>query len=357
MTLHEAPHAVGELLEASELAHVLEGDRFKQIVDRAPVAIAVAEIRPEERIVYCNDEFERLTGQPRRALLGGGWDRLPGRSAAAARPLSQAVVEQRDYLGCYAIPRAGAPLTVDAWTSVIEDGAAPVFRLVALVEATARSDSILEKLEEQVREKDMQLRELQHRVKNNLQMITALIRAEVQGVSDRSTGEGFERLAGRVEALGVLYRSLSESASDGAVELGAYLTQVASAVMRAHATEGIHLDLQVDNWPVSIDTAMPLGLVVNELMTNSLKHAFPDGRRGAISLHSASGPAGCKVLVADDGVGLPQGVTWPKPGKLSSMIVRSLLQNAKARIDIRSAPGEGTRVTFEFDPGAAARPS
>ena len=168
-------------------------------------------------------------------------------------------------------------MTVDAWSNVIEDeDGTPTFRLVALVEA---GTTALDELHERVLEKDTQLRELQHRVKNNLQMITALIRVEANGVTDRSTGEGFDRLAGRVEALGLLYRSLAEKGPDDAVDLGIYLSEIASAVMRAYAVEGIHLDLQVDAWPVSIDVAMPAGLVVNELMTNAFKHAF-QGREG-----------------------------------------------------------------------------
>ena len=112
--------------------------------------------------------------------------------------------------------------------------------------------------------------------------------------------------------------------------------------------EGVRLELRVDTWPVSIDVAMPAGLVVNELMTNALKHAFVGRAGGTISLQCTNQPSGCRVVVADDGVGLPVGVTWPRPGKLSALIVRSLHQNAKAHIEIQSAPGEGSRVTIVF---------
>jgi two-component sensor histidine kinase len=250
-------------------------------------------------------------------------------------------------------------VTVDAWSNLIEgDDGEPLFRLVALVEITGRDGSVLDDLQDRVREKDTQLRELQHRVKNNLQMITALIRIEARGVADLSTGEGFDRLAGRVEALGLLYHALAGSGTEDAVDLGVYLSEIASAVMRAHAVEGIHLDLQLDTWPVSIDVAMPTGLVVNELLTNALKHAFQGRDGGTIRLHCTTEGQGCRVVIADDGVGLPEGVAWPKPGKLSSLIVRSLLQNANARLDVRSAPGQGMEVIIRFScedaaPGAA----
>ena len=114
--------------------------------------------------------------------------------------------------------------------------------------------------------------------------------------------------------------------------------------MRAHAVEGIRLDLKVDAYPVSVNVAMPAGLVVNELLTNALKHAFVGRDSGTITLHSLVDGNGCRVVVTDDGVGLPDGAEWPKRGKLGALIVESLRENAKAGLEVESAPGQGTRV-------------
>jgi two-component sensor histidine kinase len=94
---------------------------------------------------------------------------------------------------------------------------------------------------------------------------------------------------------------------------------------------------------------MPAGLVVNELLTNSFKHGFAGRDGGTITLHSLINDAGCRVIIADDGVGFPEGVTWPVPGKLGAIIAQSLRQNAKARIEVESAPDAGVRVTIYFD--------
>jgi two-component sensor histidine kinase len=204
------------------------------------------------------------------------------------------------------------------------------------------------------RDKDLQLRELQHRVANNLQLITALIRAEARNMGENATHSHFGRLAGRIEALGILYRALSDQGKPDTIDLGTYLSEVASAVMHAHAVEGIHLDLQVDTWPVSINVAMPAGLLVNELLTNSFKHAFEGRDGGTISLRSLVDDGGCRLIVSDDGVGLPDGVEWPRKGQLSGMFVQSLRQNAHAHVDLQSAPGEGVRVTVLFTRDDAA---
>jgi PAS domain S-box-containing protein len=353
----EEPKPVEQLLDTPDLAHALESERFKQFLDHMPVAIAVSELCAPECVIYANLEFERLSGMDSAEIVGRGWESLPGRGHAEgdSRSLGQAVAGEQEYVGLFQIECPGGARTVDAWSNLIQDDDGnPQFRLVALAEAGQRSEAHREELERLIEEKDVLLRELQHRVKNNLQMITALIRLEARNLPDDSSGSRFDRLAGRIEALALLYRSLSDDVDSETIDLGIYLSEIASAVMRAHASEGIRLDLKVDTWPVSVNVAMPTGLVVNELLTNALKHAFVGRDGGTITLHSLVDAGGCRVVVADDGVGMAGDEVWPKPGKLGAMIAQSLRQNAKARLDVRSTPGEGVRVTIFFDRADAA---
>ncbi|TAN10304.1 MAG: sensor histidine kinase, partial [Rhizobiaceae bacterium] len=193
----------------------------------------------------------------------------------------------------------------------------------------------------------------QHRVKNNLQMITALIRMEIRHAAQPDQ-KRFERLAGRVDALAILYQTLSTDEQKDEIDLGVYLSQIASAVMNSHAVEGIRLNIKVDTYPVSINVAMPTGLVVNELLTNALKHAFHGRDRGTITLLSIVDGDGCRVVVADDGIGLPEGETWPKQGKLGALIARSLTENTRAEFNVTSSESKGTKVTIVFKPATAA---
>lgn len=347
---------IESILETPGLANALESDRFKQFLDHVPVAILVSELVPSETITYANLEFERLTGHSVGSVEGKSWKALPGVATADDddRPLADAIKEDEEYIGTFRIEKDGNVTDVDAWSNTIEnDDGTPIFRLVALacVDQHVRDD---ENLRQNLREKDVMLRELQHRVKNNLQMITALIRLEARNVAGDETGIRFDRLAGRIDALALLYQALDGEGQGDSVDLGIYLSQVASSVLQAHATEGIRLDLKVDSWPVSTNVAMPAGLVVNELLTNSLKYAFAGRDGGTITVHSLVDKAGCRVLIADDGVGLPPGVTWPAPGKLGAVIIRSLRENAKARMEAESWPDRGVRVTIYFDRADAA---
>ena len=342
---------VDQLLAAPGLADALESERFKQFLDHVPVAIAVSELHPSENITYCNMEFERMTGMSAADIQGNAWESLPGIAAAHDDDthLGVAVLTDDEYIGTFRIDNGGEPFDVDAWSNVIEsDEGVPLFRLVALAITGQRTRVAGEQDKQLLRDKDVLLRELQHRVKNNLQMITALIRMEARNLPETETGERFQRLAGRINALGQLYDLLHDDGGQDGVDLGVYLSKVASSVMEAHAHPGIRLELKVDTWPVSIDVAMPTGLVVNEIMTNALKHAFEGRNGGTITLSSLVDETGCRVIISDDGIGLPEGKTWPQAGKLGDAIAQSLKDNAKATIIVHSAPDKGVRVAIYF---------
>jgi two-component sensor histidine kinase len=352
----ETGEQVEALLETPNLAEALESERFKQFLDHVPFAVAVSELHPSERLTYANLQFERLTGTSAAKVQGRPWNALPIKAASTddGQDLGSAVLSSEDYLGTFSVGAGDDTVVVDAWSSIIvdEQGVA-LFRLVALADTSARGGR-QEELSKQVQERDVQLRELQHRVKNNLQMITALIRLEAKNQPGDGTAARFSKLAGRIESLGLLYRSLSSEEKPDSVDLGVYVSQIASAVMAAHAVEGIHLNLQVDTWPVSLDVAMPTGLVINEVLTNALKHAFVGREGGTISVKSLVDETGCRITVADDGVGMDPSITWPKQGKLSALIVQSLRQNARAAVTMSSSPDIGTKVDIFFARNSAA---
>ena len=348
---------VETLLSTPDLAHALESEQFRRFLDQIPIAIAVSDMQADERIVYANPEFERLTGRDIAGMVGRSWAAIGNLGQAVDRDLGlgQAIRSETDFIGTFRITRGDEAVVIDAYSNVIEDEAGrPAFRLAALVDVTAHQDNEPNTLALQLREKDTLLREVQHRVKNNLQMITALIRIEARNARPQSAPEAFERLAGRIEAIRLLYSLLSDNVTEQEIDLGIYVSQVAAAVLQAQGSTGIRLDMKVDIFPVSVNVAMPTGLVINELLTNSLKHAFAGRDGGTITLHSLVDEHGCRIIIADDGIGLADGATWPQPGKLSYAIMQSLKENAKAQVEVTNQPGEGMRVTILFARSNAA---
>ncbi len=335
----------------------LEDDQFRRFFDAMPMAIIIATMPAPESIVYANPAFAQLSGQTLEEIAGKSWSSLRGSDPQRPdRALGQAIAEATDRVGQFALDRGeGDDVKVEAYVSVIvDDDNNPAFRLAALVAFSDAAAIEADKLEEKIREKDTAILEIQHRVKNNLQMITALIRIEARNYFNKIDKAPLDRLEGRINSIQIIYRLLSDFSKSDEIDLGVYLSEVASSVMHSHAVEGIRLDLKVDAYPVSVNVALPTGLVANELLTNALKHAFVGRDGGIITLHSLADADGCRVTIADDGVGLPDGIEWPKRGKLGELIVRSLRQNAKADLRVDSTPGKGTKVTIAFSRTAAA---
>ncbi len=345
-------------LDTANLADALESGRFKSFLDHVPFGVVVSELAPAERITYANLEFEHLAGLPAAGIVGKTWQKVPLLAASSADGvrLCDAITTGEDYLGAFRLQTAAAA-AVDAnvWSNIIQDDdETPLFRLVAIASKPKLDQAALLDLEQRLQEKDLLLRELQHRVKNNLQMITALIRLEARNLPEDAAAESLSRLAGRINALSLLYRLLSDNPASSQVDLGIYLSQIAGAVMQAHAVQGIRLDMMVDTWRVPVNVAMPAGLVVNELLTNALKHAFIGRDGGTVTLHSITGDGGCHVTVADDGIGMSDGAQWPNRGRLGALMVQSLEENARAKVEVETGPGKGTRVRIFFARAASA---
>jgi PAS domain S-box-containing protein len=342
---------VNDLFDSSELAQAIEVGEFRHFLDHVPIAIVISKLlRGDQSIIYANKACEGLFGQAVENLRGRGWSVFNGLKHEDDPQLTvgEAILKGDDFIGRFQLDGPKAAL-VEAYASLIqnEDGTEN-YRIVALFDVTERARVQREEVARRLHEKDVLLLELQHRVKNNLQIITAFIRFEAR--HRRADGVNLEKLAGRIESLQLLYRDLSADMWGEAVDLGHYLGQIASSVIHAHGVDGISLDMRLDHAMASVNVAMPLGLVVNELLTNAFKYAFIGRESGTITLRCLhKDDIHYRVVVADDGVGLPEGMNWPLPGKLSALIVQTLRENAKTDLAVESAPGQGTRITIDFE--------
>jgi PAS domain S-box-containing protein len=354
----QSAQQVNDLFDSEELTKAVETEEFRIFLDHIPIAIAISKLmRGDQRIIYVNKAYEALTGETCPEVRGRGWSILDSFRLEDEPHLtfSESIRKGDDYLGTFL--RTEPKLTlVEAFTGVVEnEDTAKAYRIVALINVTARERAQREEFARQIRDKDVMLKEIQHRVKNNLQLVAALIRLEAR--SERKGDKvNLDRLAGRIEALQLLYQAMSPEAWGDDIELGHYVSQIASAVMATYGVEGIRLDLKIDTIPASINVAMPVGLIVNELMINAFKYAFNGRGTGVITLECLQqNDAQCRILVADDGVGLPEGTSWPVVGKIGALVLQILRENTETDVNVESGSGKGTRVTIKFAPQAPVR--
>jgi two-component sensor histidine kinase len=353
---------VDQILGSSKLALAIESDKYKHLLDFAPVAVAVSRgSGDQQHIVYINRAFEALMSMAAADAEGQSWTCLDGflNQDHPTQTLGEAIRDGEDFIGVF---RPSGPLDrlviVQAYASVIEnDEGAENFRIAALVDVGGRERAQIEQFESQIRDRDMLMRELQHRVKNNLQLITALIRLEARAATE-GEAVALARLASRIDALTNLYRILSAENAPREIDLGQYLKDIANSVLDVNATTGIDIKVQAGYCPLSINIAMPAGLLVNEMLTNALKYAFVGRKGGQLKLICSYENGRVTLIVSDDGVGLGEHQEWPSPRKLGALILQTLKENAGNMVfRAESIRGQGTWFTLMFDAAPAPTPN
>ena len=203
-----------------------------------------------------------------------------------------------------------------------------------------------------LREKAVMMQEIQHRVANSLQIIASVLMQSARKVTSDETRLHLRDAHSRVMAIADLQHQLAES-DIGDVALAAYLQQLCSSLGASMIDDHdrIRLTVAVDRTRVTANASVSLGLVVTELVINALKHAFPDGRRGAIAVTYIGTGAGWRRAVADEGIGMPPARGHP-PG-LGTSIVTALARHLEAEVVVSDA-APGTRVELVHQRGDRA---
>lgn len=191
-------------------------------------------------------------------------------------------------------------------------------------------------------------REVSHRVKNNLQVIVALIANEIKR-TPAPWVQGYEAMQDRIVAIAHLYDLMSQSSRGHVVALDAYLTEIAKSLSASllGETSGIRIAIEAEALEIDSERAVPLGLLVNELGTNAVKHAFPGGV-GLVTLVVRRIGNEIELLVTDDGIGLAAQGQASKPGKHGSDYVAIFVRQLRGTLDRSGTPGAGTTVRIGF---------
>jgi two-component sensor histidine kinase len=199
-------------------------------------------------------------------------------------------------------------------------------------------------------EKESLLKEVHHRVKNNLQVITSLLRMEARRSEHLATKSVLDEMKGRILTMALLHKSLYRSGTFAAVNLGAYLKQLTNQSFRALVTRpgAVRLDLELASVQVEMDQALPCGLLVNELISNCLKHGFPGDHNGEVrvELQLLAGGPQLRLRVSDTGVGLPADFELKRSNSLGLQLVSSLARQVHGRLEVGSGPGAVFDVIF-----------
>lgn len=194
-----------------------------------------------------------------------------------------------------------------------------------MVETTTQKKSE-EALHTSIREKEALLKEIHHRVKNNLQIVSSLLNLQLPRIKDAESLAAFQDSQNRVYSMALIHETLYRSGNLASVRLADYVATLCSILFRSYGVKGKRLDLVVDvaETSLDLDRAIPCGLIINELVSNSLKYAFPEGRSGRIEVRMQPDDKHFLLSVSDDGVGLPAGLELEQLDSLGLNLVSDL---------------------------------
>ena len=202
----------------------------------------------------------------------------------------------------------------------------------------------------ELREKEVLLKEIHHRVKNNLQVISSLVSLQAEGSTDQTVRDVLQDVMYRVRSMALVHEKLYQSADLARVDFAEYSESLLHYLWQAHgaAAAKVRLTLEMEPLSLPVDCAVPCGLILNELAGNALKHAFRGRNRGEVTLSLGSiGERTVRLRVRDDGVGLPSGLNWRETGTLGLRLVQMLAGQLSATVQVNSLEGTEFEIIFK----------
>ncbi|WP_292935950.1 histidine kinase dimerization/phosphoacceptor domain -containing protein [Noviherbaspirillum sp.] len=326
----------------------------RRIFEEAPNAIIL--VAPSGRIVRANAEAEKVFGYTGEQLLGlFVEDLLPREVAEHHKSLRESFFADpgRRLMGSgiYLQGRRadGTQFPADVMLSPLQspEGVLAIAMVRDVTELRRNEDRINAALHE----KETLLKELYHRVKNNLQVIASMINLQERAMPGDATRVALKEAADRVRAMALVHEKLYQSGNLSSIALDGYIVDLCRQLGDAAGAgeRGIVLAAEAEPIQVGLDIAVPLGLVLNELISNSLKHAFPGGRRGRVFVQLEREDAmSMRLTVADDGVGLPPGMTPATTPTLGLRLVTALATQLDGNFTLETKQGVTASLVFPF---------
>ena len=338
-------------------------EKFRRIAANIEDAIYSVDARTRE-FCYLSPAFEKMLGYTlddirnmggrsaflSRVIYKGKFDEQKGRFERwKSPPVEIAAVCDEEWWRCK-----------DGTLKCIEDRWMPVYEAGRL----ATTDGVLcdvterKRTEQAIRasleEKTVLLKEVHHRVKNNLQIVVSLLNLQAVRVKNPAALDTLQETGNRVRSMALLHETLYLSESLAQVNFGSYIESICGHLFRSYGPKAarVKLERRMEEASIDLDQAVACGLIINELVSNALKHAFPDGRVGRITVELQTAAQEQIVLrVADDGVGLPARLDIRQTETLGHQLVFMLAEKLRGAVEVTRDQGTAFRITFQTKHG------
>jgi len=325
-------------------------ERLKLLFDFAPDAYYLTDLKGT--FIDCNKKVEEITGYEKNELIGNNYFKL--------NLISSEQLDKAAYLNEKSI--RGEPTGPDEFVMNRKDGTQITIEITThpvkiagqtLILSNARNITQRKKVEKELKaslkEKVVLLQEIHHRVKNNMQIISSLLRLQSGQIENVKMQDIFRISQNRIRSMALIHDMLYKTKDFAGIDFSQYIQSLIRHLLNTYLIDSndVKIHTQVEKVFLELNTAVPCGLILNELVTNSLKHAFPSGKKGEITIVVRSIENKImRISVSDNGIGLPKNFDFNTPQSLGLMLVKDLVRQLNGKIECSSENGVSFVITF-----------
>jgi PAS domain S-box-containing protein len=341
-------------------------DALRESEERARLLVesvkdyAIFRLDPRGRVVSWNAGAEHITGYTTSEILGEPYAHFypesEARRGAPQHELQQAAAEGRSEADGWRVRRDASSFWANTILTALRDADGRLCGFSTVIRDVTERRRAEQQINASLNEKEILLKELHHRVKNNLQVICSLLNLQSRSIGDRRALELFAATQARVKSMALLHDLLYRSKDLGTIDFADYIRSLTVNLFRSYAPDPETVTLKLDLDPVSLglDAALPCGLIINELISNALKHAFPAGQPGEIRVTlSAHSGSTYELTISDNGKGLPAESDLAAGASSGLQLVATLIDQLGGALEVQRNGGTQFRLRFPGSPDHA----
>ena len=319
-------------------------ERYKALFDQSPVGVYIFD--KNYKITNCNERMVDIIGSSREQIVGLDMTKLKDKvfMPSMEKALNGEICYQEDI---YNATTTSNKMWQSLTLTPLLDNENNVIEGMAVVEDITERKNAEQNLLKSLEEKDMLLKEIHHRVKNNLQIISSLLHLQSDNIkhTEEFNAEIFKESQDRIRSIALIHEKLYSSENFGEVNIKDYLTTLASSLVRSYRIN-TKVKIDAENIYLNIDKSVTCGLIINELLTNSLKHAFHDNSDGQIHIQFLRQNSHYELIVKDNGMGLSEDFDIDNTNTFGLKLVKRLTQQLEGTINYEVNNGTMFKIDF-----------